>query len=344
MTARRVALLLAAGLMVIAFSMWVASTRHLERSTLTGDPVLPGLEHAANTVTEVDLRKGDGTRTTLRKDSAGWNVAERGWPADTSRLRKLVLDLGALNIVEEKTRLAANYPQLGVEDVTSPQASGTRIDAITPARTFAVIIGKSSSGKSGYVRIAGAPQSLLAAPLLAPDADPKSWLDHTLIDLGGDRVREIEERPAGTPAYTATRVKKDAPEFTVSPLPKGRLLTGPAVAEPIAAALNALNLEDVRRANAPAPEAPDAHAVFRTFDGLEVRVAGRKDSSRSLITISAHSSDPQTQAEAQKLAARLDGWEFEIPGYRYVALFKPLEELLQKPVEPVRKAGGTKAR
>jgi hypothetical protein len=84
--------------------------------------------------------------------------------------------------------------------------------------------------------------------------------------------------------------------------------------------------------------------VFRTFDGLEVRVAGRKDGSRSLITISAHSSDPQTQAEAQKLAARLDGWEFEIPGYRYVALFKPLEELLQKPVEPVRKAGGTKAR
>ncbi|GAC1453599.1 MAG: hypothetical protein PVSMB6_08270 [Steroidobacteraceae bacterium] len=340
MTARRVALLLAAGLAVIAFAMWMASRRHLERATRTGDPVLPGLERAANSVSEVDLARGDGTRTTLRKDSTGWKVAERGWPADTSRLRKLVLDLGALNIVEEKTRLPANYPQLGVEDVTSPQAAGTRIAAVAPGKTWALIIGKSSSGKSGYVRVAGAPQSLLAAPLLTPDADPKGWLDHTLIDLSGDRVREVEERPAGTPAYTATRVKRDAPEFTVSPLPKGRALAGPAAAEPAAAALSALTLEDVQRANAAA--AHDAHAVFRTFDGLEVSVAGRKDGARSLITISARASDAQTQAEAQKLAARLDGWEFEIPEYRYVTIFRPLEELLQKPLEPASRSRAAK--
>jgi hypothetical protein len=62
---------------------------------------------------------------------------------DTSKLRKLLLDLGALTVVEEKTRLPANYPQLGVEDVSSPQASGTRIDAIAPGRTWALSIGKS---------------------------------------------------------------------------------------------------------------------------------------------------------------------------------------------------------
>ena len=51
MTARRVAVLLAAGLAVIVFAIWVASTRHLERATLSGDLVLPGLERAANAVT-----------------------------------------------------------------------------------------------------------------------------------------------------------------------------------------------------------------------------------------------------------------------------------------------------
>jgi Domain of unknown function (DUF4340) len=342
MTARRVAVLLAAGLAVIVFAIWVASTRHLQRATLSGDLVLPGLERAANAVTEVDLRKGDGTRTTLKRNSAGWDVAERGWPADTARLRKLVLDLGALNIVEEKTRLPANYPQLGVEEVTSPQATGTRVDAISPGKTWALIIGKSSSGKSGYVRVAGTPQSLLAAPLLTPDADPKSWLDHTLIDLSDERVREVEARPADAPAYTATRVKKDAPDFTVSPLPKGRVLTGPAAAEPLAAALGMLNLDDVHRASASAASG-EAHVVFRTFDGLEVNVAGHQDGARSLLVISARASSAETQAEAQKLAARLAGWEFEIPEYRYSAIFKPLEELLQKPAEPARKTRGAKA-
>lgn len=343
MSARRVAVLLAAGLAVLAFAMWVASTRHLERATLTGDLVLPGLERAVNTVTEIDLAKGDGTRTTLKKDSAGWNVGERGWPADTPKLRKLMLDLGALNVVEEKTRLPANYPQLGVEDVTSPQAAGTRIDAIAPGKTWGLIIGKSSSGKSGYVRVAGAPQSLLAAPLLTADADPKGWLDHTLIDLGAERVREIEERPADAPAYTATRVKKDAPDFTVSPLPRSRVLTGPAAAEPIAAALNMLALDDVHRASA-AADSHEAHARFRTFDGLEVNVAGHKDGARSLIAIGAHASAGEAQAEAQKLGERLSGWEFEIPEYRYAAIFKPLEELLQTPAGPAKKPRSVKGK
>jgi hypothetical protein len=343
MTARRVALLFIAALAVVGFAMWIASTRHLERDKLAGDLVLPGLEQAVNAVTEMDLIKGDGTRATLKKDNADWSVGERGWPADTSKLRKLVLDLGALNIVEEKTRQPANYPQLGVEDVTAPQATGTRIEAVAPGRTWALIVGKSSSAKSGYVRVVGTPQSLLAAPLLAPDADPRSWLDHALIDLGGEQVREVAEHPAQGPAYTATRVKKDEPAFTVSPLPKGRVLTGPAAAEPIAGALGMLTLDDVQKAGV-SGDTPRSHALFSTYDGLEVEVTGHKDGARSLIAISAHATGAQSQSAAQKLTARLMGHEFEIPDYRYAAIFKPLEELLQKPAEPTKKTGGVKAR
>src|SRR3979490_593936 len=177
MSARRVVALLIAGLGLVAFAMWIASQRHLERATLAGDLVLPDLEHHVNTVTEIGLRKGDGTRTTLKKDGAGWRVGERGWPADPGKLRKLLLDLGALNIVEEKTRLPANYPQLGVQDLDSPKASGTRIEVVTPGRTRAPILRKSSSAKSGYVRVANASQTLLAAPLLTVDAAPQGWLD-----------------------------------------------------------------------------------------------------------------------------------------------------------------------
>ena len=128
MSARRVVALLIAGLGLVAFAMWIASQRHLERATLAGDLVLPDLEHHVNAVTELVLRKADGTHTTLKRDGAGWSVGERGWPADAGKVRKLLLDLGALNIVEEKTRLPANYPQLGVQDVDcihGQQGSGT---------------------------------------------------------------------------------------------------------------------------------------------------------------------------------------------------------------------------
>src|SRR5439155_22651434 len=95
MRAGRVVALLIAGLTLVAFAMWIASQRHLERATLAGDLVLPELEHHVNAVTQVGLGKGDGTHTTLKKDGAGWSVGERGWPADPGKVRKLLLDLGA---------------------------------------------------------------------------------------------------------------------------------------------------------------------------------------------------------------------------------------------------------
>ncbi len=338
MTARRVAWLLVAGALVIAFAIWLSSLRHLERATLAGDLVLPGLERSVNTVTQVALKRGDETHVTLTRQADDWIVTERGWPAERGKVRKLLLDLGALNVVEEKTRLPANYPALGVEDVSSPKAGGTRVEVVSPKTTWALIVGKPSSAKSGYVRLADNPQSLLAAPVLSVDADPKGWLARVIIDVAPERVREVEEHPAHGPAFTAARAKAEQNDFTVTPLPKGRELSSPGAAAGLAAALSSLNLDDVSRAPASTPAA-EARAVLRTFDGLEVTVNGRKDGTRSLVSLAAVSSDPAAAADAQQLSARLAGWEFQVPDYKYASIFVTLDELLKPLPEPTKKSG-----
>ena len=336
MTPRRVALLLGAGILIVAFAIWLSSQRHLERATLAGDLVLPGLEKVVNTITEVRLSKADETHTTLKKGNTDWTVGERDYPADSSKIRKFLLDLGALNVVEEKTRNPANYPLLGVEDTTSPKATGTKVALVTPTRTYELIVGKTSGGKSGYVRVPTKEQALLAAPSLTVDADPKHWLDHTLIDITQERVKEVEEKPAEGPAYTASREKKEQSDFTVSNIPKGRELSSPAAADPIAGALGGMTLDDVRKAGAPPADAKISHAIYRTFDGLEVDVGGRKDGNHDLVTITARATAKETEAEAQKLTTQLTGWEYELPSYKYDAIFHSQEELL-KPVEPPKK-------
>ena len=347
MTPRRVAILLGAGVVVIAFAIWVSSKRHLDRATMAGDLVLPGLESALNTVTEVRLTKGDETHTTLKKGAADWAVGERDYPADSGKVRKFLLDLGALNVVEEKTHSPANYPKLGVEDTTSPKATGTRVAVVTPSKVYELIIGKSSSAKSGYVRVPTTEQALLAAPSLSVDADPKRWLDHTLIDIHQDRVKEVEERPADGPAYTASREKKEQTDFTVSNIPKGRELSSPVAADPIAGALGGMTFDDVHKAAAPTPaDAKVSHVVYRTFDGLELDLAGRKDGTRDLIMFTVRSTAKETADEAQKLSAQLQGWEYELPAYKYDGIFQSLDSLL-KPVEAPKKAdkgGGDKAK
>jgi hypothetical protein len=337
MTPRRVAILLGAGVVVVAFAMWVSSKRHLDRATHAGDLVMPGLESTLNTVTEIRLTKGDETHTTLKKSATDWIVGERGYPADSGKVRKFLLDLGSLNVVEEKTHNPANYPQLGVEDVTSPKATGTRVDLVTPPKVYGLIIGKSSSAKSGYVRIPTSQLTLLAAPSLTVDADPKRWLDHTVVDIKQESVKEVEVKPGEGPAYTASREKKEQTDFTVSSIPKGRELSSPVAADSIAGALGGMTLDDVRKPAAPA-DAKVSHAIFRTFDGLEVDVAGHKDGTQTFITITPRSTAKDTEVEAQKLTAQLQGWEYEVPSYKYDGIFKPLEDLLKKLPEPPKKA------
>ena len=169
------------------------------------------------------------------------------------------------------------------------------------------------------MRLADSPQSLLAAPLLSVDADPKTWLARSIIDITAERVREIEEHPAQGAGFTASRAKAEQNDFTVSPLPKGRELSSPGAADAPGGALSSLTLDDVSKA--PASPAAAARAVVRTFDGLEITITGRKDGTRSLVSLAAQSSAASGAAEAQQLDARLAGWEFQVPDYKYAAIF-----------------------
>jgi hypothetical protein len=336
-TPRRVLILLIAGVIVIAGSLWLAPQRHLEQATLAGDAVLPGLEKSLNAVTEIRLAKGDGTRTTLKKGATDWVVAERDYPADSGRVRKLLLDLGALNVVEEKTRNREFYSQLGVEDSDSPKAAGTLVEVITPAKSFALIVGKPAGGKSGFVRVAHAEPSLLAQPLISVDADPRRWIDRSVVDIGEQRVKEAFVVPAAGPSYTATREAAQQSDYRVSPIPKGRELSSSSAADGVGSAFAALQADDLRRAPAGAAAGapkPD-HATFRTFNALELEVTGLVEGEHHFIALLARSGAKESQAEADAINKRFQSWQIEIPSYKYEAMFRPLEDLLKK-VEPAK--------
>jgi hypothetical protein len=329
MTPRRVVGLLVASAVIVAVAFWLSSRGHRSDLAVAGQPVLDGLKAAVNDVTELRLAKGDGTRVTLRKQPTSWTVVERDYAADSGKVRKLLIDLGALQVVEEKTSDPASYERIGVEDVKSAKASGTQVEAVTPKKVYSVIAGRSSGMKSSYVRVSGAPQSLLASPQILADANPKQWLERNVLDIPEARIKEAAVTPASGPAYTVAREKKEQTDFIVSNVPKGRELSSPGAGNPVAGELVSLTLDDVRKAPADAAATPSV--TFRTFDGLELQVNGQKDGERHYVSIAPRSTAKETATEAQTLEAHVKGWQYEIPGYKYDSLFKPLDDLLKKP-------------
>src|SRR5258708_25761455 len=84
---------------------------------------------------------------TMHEKDGRWTVAERGdYPADVAKLRKLLLALSDAKIVEEKTSNPANFAVIGVEDPSSPAATGAEISVTARDGKHAVIIGKPVGG------------------------------------------------------------------------------------------------------------------------------------------------------------------------------------------------------
>lgn len=335
MTARRVTLLFAVGIVIVALAAWVSSRSQTGSDSIAGTAVLPGLQGALNDVTQVRITKAGNIHTTLDRQTTDWQVAERAYPADSGKLRKLLLDLGSLKAVERKTTIARNYPVLGVDDPTSPKSTGARIDIISPAKTWSLIVGTSKDANNVYVRVVNSPQSLLATPLVMVDADPKLWLDPTIIDIAQTRVSEVDEQLPKASPFSASRTNKTQTDFTVQGIPHGRELTGPDAADQMGGALSSLTLTDVQKPAAPPQGTALCHAVFKTFDGLEIDVSGYKQASNGYIDVSAHATARSADAEAQQINARVRGWEYVIPDYRYDQIFQSMDGLL-KPL-PVKK-------
>jgi hypothetical protein len=349
MTRQRLLILLVTVLVVVAGAFWLAGQRNPAREGATLGKVLPTLAGELNSVTQLRIViAGDKNAVTLDRDQNSWKVAERsGYPADPAKLRKLLIDLGELKVVEEKTENPENYAKLGVEDTAAASASGVRVDLQGLKSPASLIVGKSSAGGASYVRVAGQAKSLLAKPQLSVEREPANWLDRTIADIAVERVQRVRVTSPGAKPYEITRDSRTKAEFDVPAVPKGKALSSPSMPQPIAAALDGLALDDVQRA-ADAGSGELHRAEYWLFDGTTVNVTGRKDGERHFIRLEvgfdpalharfaskaeADKPAPQTAAQARKeaeaLGARVSGWVYEVPAYKFETLFRPLADLL----------------
>jgi len=358
----------ATAVVMLGAGVWLSMHRSNQQASLGGANVFADLKPALGDVEEIRLSRGDGSRTTLHRNADGWTVVERQYPADAARVRELALGLAGLRVVELKTSDPANYAKLGVEAPDKPTAASTLVEVVAGAKTWSLIVGKNADGSAVYVRKPAEAVSLLAQPSVTADPDQKRWIDRLITDVPGTNVHEVIVKPASGPAYVLTRTDRNATDVTLSPIPKGRTAVSPMSLNGQAEALAAFHFDDVRAAPATAAASVDS-ATYRTFDGQVIEFTGHRDGDKAFVAIATRR-DPELAAKfpepaaapaasppaatpvpaspakptklpdqtAETLGARAKGVEYEIPAYKYEAIFKKQEELLEKPAPAPAKA------
>jgi hypothetical protein len=201
MSLRRCIAIIAAAIVAICAALLAGNLHQRTQPEFQGAALLPLLGKQLNDVTGVTIRKGAAQPTvSIRRLKGSWSVAQRNdYPADVAKLRRLLLALAGARVVEEKTSDPANYQRLGVDDPAAPGAMSIEVTITTAAGSQSVLIGKASGG-GNFARIAGEKRSLLVAPGIFPEWEPRDWIDARLLDIKPAEVSQIELQGAKGPA------------------------------------------------------------------------------------------------------------------------------------------------
>lgn len=335
--------------------------------------LLPELEDVFNDVDEIVVTKaGDEAVATLDRGDDGWSVAEKdGYPADVGAIRQALLAISEAKVVETKTANPDFYGRLGLTPVGQDDSAGTAVTIRYGDKSLPTIIFGDTEGTNyRYARPADDAESVLI------DRDPKlpretsGWLRAQVLDVQGDRVQQVTIEHADGEGLVINKEGREQTNFSVAPIPEGRELRYPGVANVIGNSLRSLKLEDVRRDE---PDIGDVVATsqFRTFDGLVVTASGISIDDTDWLRFSAAfdaeqaasfadeeagdsvadaaqddaSSDDggnddsdkgkvEPRAEADEINARVDGWLYKIPDFQYQQMTRRVEDLLKPPEEP----------
>lgn len=298
-----------------------------------GERALPGLADKLATLDFLRLRRGNVT-VNLKQHDGSWTVVEKGgYPADQGRVRKLLLQLAELELVEPKTDRPELLARLDLDDPANGKSTLIATGDRSGALVGQIVIGRRrpsdiEGGEEGvYVRKPDSDQAWLARGSFTLGGDALSWLDRRIIDIPAARVASVVLTAPDGDAAVVARSSADQP-FAIDGLaPDAKPKPDEALAAP-AGALEALDLNDVK----PASEHPISGdgattAAFTTFDGLVVGLRLTPPAQGDWLAIDV-TGDGKSEAQAKALSARLAPWRFAIPAERAKLLRTTLSDLL----------------
>jgi len=299
-----------------------------------GQRALPGLADKLGELTRLRLTRGDMTINFASADQR-WTIVEKGnYPANQDRVRKLLLQLAELELIEPKTDKPELLARLDLDDPANGKSTLVAVQDRTGALAGQLIIGRRrpsdiGGGDAGvYVRRPDSDQAWLARGAFELSGDTLSWLDRRVIDIGTAQVASVVLTAADGNPVILTRGAPDQP-FAIDGLPADAKPKPAAALAGPGGALAALDLADVKPASEqPIPQSGVATAAFTTFDGLIIGLRLSPPEMGDWVAIDV-SGFGKGEAEAKTLSARLTHWSFAIPADRAKLLRTTLSDLLQ---------------
>ncbi|MCG8509896.1 MAG: DUF4340 domain-containing protein [Rhodospirillales bacterium] len=331
---------------VVAAAAGVANQMSGTQPARTSEPVFAGLEDRLDAVATISILTAKD-ETTVVRDGALWTVKEKdGFPANRDEVRKALIQLSQLQLVEAKTQKPDLYPRIEVEDIEQEGAKSALVSLMDESgeAVASLIVGKSKfdmaggSGRGLYLRKPDEDRAWLAKGEFDPGRNADEWLAKDILDIGGKEIRRITTNSSDGGVMVFARQDRES-GFTLEGVDDGKKLKDDALSS-LDGALSGLRLTDVAAADRKEmPEEKTVEAEIVTFGGLVLNLSltDGEDGIWAAIEASAgapaeadktgQGKDPAEQAE--EINGRVSGWVFQVPDFKLRTLLKPRKDLIE---------------
>ncbi|MDE2266027.1 MAG: DUF4340 domain-containing protein [Alphaproteobacteria bacterium] len=346
---RNIAILAALALISTVLAIFALNERAAEVAPkYTPQAFFPGFAGDLNKAAHIHIvSKKNGAFDVTFKPEKGWVLPGRSnYPASFEEVRKTLVGLAALQTIEPKTSRTDWFHYVDLD--APPKGNGVLITVSDDQNhTLAsLIVGKSEDTDDAsdfvdlFARKPNDSQSWLVKSPFQPQASQTDWMSKKVVDVDNSRIQEADIHPLSGPGYTVKRDKPSDTDFTLSPIPRGRVLVDPGAPDDVANALAGFSFDDVEPSANFDFDTQSSRLVTRTFDGLIVSVDVIKQGGDYWARVFADAvpGKPEAAKEAHEINARAAGWAYKLPAYKGAQFLTSLDSLLK----PVGKAKGSK--
>ena len=339
-----------------------------------GRLAFPDLTARLATAARVEITTKGRTLAILRVGEAAgagaiWGLAERGnYPVQQDKLRELFTGLTELRLTEPRTADPALLERLGLGDPADATSSAALLRVLDgPGQALAeLVVGHRRVRAQGnlpetiYVRRPGETQAWLAEGRLPVDADPQLWFDRDIANIDAKSVGVVDMHRAGAAELLFARDEESHKAALKIPAEHPKL--DEYRVEDVFRALEMLTLTDVKPA-AQQPGASIGTSDITLNDGTEVHVEvfavtppDAKVADAKVADAKAADAKGATAGTAEareiwarfevhgasevatRLAARVQGWTYQLGSWKEKSFLPVLDELKAEEKAPAAAA------
>jgi len=325
----------------ISATAWKVSIDNKPQSEIMKTSLFPALIDSVNEITEVTI-EDRRFKSILKKIDGVWYLHNKdNYPATTSGIKQLALELSNLKILEAKTSSVEKYAKLGVNNLSVEGSQASQITVSTSEKKLlSLLIGLSPKGAKKakrYIRLTDETAAQLVAGQITASTNPIEWLDPQIIDLDSKSIKRLTIDVPEEKKIVISKNTESEDFFTLQDIPESFEMKSKTIVSSIPAILMDLRLNDVISANAVTDLEPAQKTTVTTFSGLEILLTDYIWENKHYTVFEAYLGKDKKElpnSTIEKINNKVRGWAYEIPAYKRRMINRKFNDLIQAIEQP----------